>query len=104
MATAKLKLTSMANLCEAAECLRVLAYPHRLRMVQMLLANQYTVTELAQACDLPTAMASEHLRLMQRCGFLDSQREGRNVYYQVVEPHLKRILACVEDRFGTEPA
>ena len=104
MATAKLKLTSMANLCEAEECLRVLAHPHRLRMVQMLLANQYTVTELAQACDLPTAMASEHLRLMQRCGFLDSQREGRNVYYQVVEPHLKRILACVEDRFGTEPA
>jgi DNA-binding transcriptional ArsR family regulator len=49
-------------------------------------------------------MASEHLRLMQRCGFLDSQREGRNVFYQVVEPHLKRILACIEDRFGAEPA
>jgi len=101
MAT-KLKLTSMEALGEAAECLRVLAHPHRLRMVQMLLASQYTVTELAQSCDLPTAMASEHLRLMQRCGFLESRRDGRNVYYQVVEPHLKRILACIEDRFGTE--
>jgi DNA-binding transcriptional ArsR family regulator len=104
MASSKLNLTSMESLGEAAECLRVLAHPHRLRMVQMLLANQYTVTELAHACDLPTAMASEHLRLMQRCGFLDSQREGRNVFYQVVEPHLKRILACIEDRFGAEPA
>lgn len=101
MAT-KLKLTSMEALGEAAECLRVLAHPHRLRMVQMLLASQYTVTELAQSCDLPTAMASEHLRLMQRCGFLESRRDGRNVYYQVVEPHLKRILTCIEDRFGTE--
>jgi DNA-binding transcriptional ArsR family regulator len=49
---------------------------------------------------LPSPMASEHLRLMQRCGFLTSEKEGRKVYYQVVEPHLKSILKCIEDRFG----
>ena len=104
MAPSKLKLTELEALGQAAEFLRTLAHPHRLRMVQMLLQGDYTVGELAEACEIPSPMASEHLRLMQRCGFLDSQREGRNVYYQVVEPHLKRILACVEDRFGTEPA
>jgi DNA-binding transcriptional ArsR family regulator len=49
-------------------------------------------------------MASEHLRLMQRCGFLSSQRDGRKVYYQVAEPHLKSILKCIEDRFGAVAA
>jgi DNA-binding transcriptional ArsR family regulator len=44
-------------------------------------------------------MASEHLRLMQRCGFLDSQKEGRKVFYRVVEPHLKNIMKCIEERF-----
>lgn len=92
-------LTSLDDLGRAAECLRVLAHPHRLRMIQLLLRGDHTVTELAEACELPTAMASEHLRLMQRCGFLSSQKDGRRVYYQVAEPHLKSILQCIEERF-----
>jgi ArsR family transcriptional regulator, zinc-responsive transcriptional repressor len=100
MTTAKLRLTKLDALGEAAECLRTLAHPHRLRMVQMLLQGNFTVGELAEACDLPSAMASEHLRLMQRCGFLTSEKEGRKVYYRVAEPHLKSILKCIEDRFG----
>ncbi|MFM8400057.1 MAG: ArsR/SmtB family transcription factor, partial [Pirellula sp.] len=89
MSTTKLKLTSLESLGQAAECLKVLAHPHRLRMLQMLHAQNFTVTELAQACKIPTPMASEHLRLMQRCGFLKSTRDGRKVYYEVIEPHLK---------------
>ena len=45
-------------------------------------------------------MASEHLRLMQRCGFLACEKEGRHAYYRVAEPHLAEIMACVEARFG----
>lgn len=100
MATTKLRLTDLDALGQAAECLRTLAHPHRLRMVQMLLQGEYTVGELAEACELPSAMASEHLRLMQRCGFLTSEKEGRKVFYRVAEPHLKSILKCIEDRFG----
>lgn len=96
----KLRLTELEALGQAAECLRTLAHPHRLRMVQMLLQGDYTVSELADACELPSAMASEHLRLMQRCGFLTSEKDGRKVFYRVAEPHLKNILKCVEDRFG----
>jgi DNA-binding IclR family transcriptional regulator len=69
-------------------------------MVQMLLRGRYAVGELAEACDIPSHMASEHLRLMQRCGFLSSERDGRSVYYVVAEPYLANILRCVEARFG----
>jgi len=100
MATSKLKLTELESLGEAAECLRTLAHPHRLRMVQMLLQGDFSVGELAEACGLPSAMASEHLRLMQRCGFLSSEKDGRQVFYRVTEPQLKRILDCIEERFG----
>lgn len=100
MSKSKLKLTDLKALGEAAECLRILAHPHRLRIVQMLLQGEYTVGELAEACELPSAMASEHLRLMQRCGFLSSEKEGRKVYYRVVEPHLASIMSCIEARFG----
>jgi ArsR family transcriptional regulator, zinc-responsive transcriptional repressor len=96
----KLKLTSLDALGQAAECLRTLAHPHRLRIVQMLLQGRYTVGELAKACEIPSHMASEHLRLMQRSGFLVQEKEGRFVYYTVAEPHLANIMNCVEARFG----
>jgi DNA-binding transcriptional ArsR family regulator len=96
----KAKLTSLEALGEAAECLRTLAHPHRLRMVQMLLQGRFTVGELAEACDIPSHMASEHLRLMQRSGFLGQEKQGRFVYYTIAEPHLVNIMRCVEARFG----
>ncbi len=98
----KSRLLDLKALARAAECLRTLAHPHRLRMVQMLLAGRHPVGELAEACEIPSHMASEHLRLMQRCGFLASEREGRRIYYTVAEPHLASILACIEERFGPQ--
>ena len=95
-------LTPLSALERAAECLKTLAHPHRLRIVQMLLRGRYTVGELADACNIPSHMASEHLRLMQRCGFLTAEKDGRKAYYTVAEPHLADILACVEARFGSE--
>ena len=89
MPALKLRLIESNALTHAAECLRTLAHPHRLRILQMLLQGDFAVSELAESCKLPSAMAFEHLRLMQRCGFLASEKDGRKVLYRVVEPHLK---------------
>ena len=91
----------LKSLTEAAECLRTLAHPHRLRIVQLLLSGEtYTVNDLAEICGITQPMTSDHLRLMQRCGFLSSRKEGRTVYYAIAEPHLAQIMACIESRFG----
>lgn len=100
MAGRKKELSSIEALTEAAECLKTLAHPHRLRMVQMLLAGEYSVGELAEACDIPSHMASEHLGLMKDRGLLKSERRGRSVYYLIAEEGLAGIVACVEKRFG----
>ena len=90
---------SVDDFAQAAECLKTLAHPVRLRIVQLLLHGRYTVGELAADCEIQDNVGSEHLRLLQRCGFLTSQREGRKVYYQVAEPHLEKLMACIEGRF-----
>lgn len=95
-------LTPLKALEQAAECLKTIAHPHRLRMIQMLLRGRYTVGELAEECEIPSHMASEHLRLMQRCGLLTAEKDGRKAYYQIAEPHLANIMACVEARFSDE--
>jgi DNA-binding transcriptional ArsR family regulator len=93
-------LTDLPALQQAAEVLKILSHPHRLRIVQMLLRGRYTVGELAKACGIPSAMASEHLRLMQRSGLLDSRREGRKTFYRIAEPQLTEIMQSIEARFG----
>ncbi len=100
--TKKQRLTPLPQLEEAAECLRILAHPHRLRIIQLLLRGRYAVGELAEACSIPSHMASEHLRLMQRCGLLTSEKEGRKAFYEIAEPHLANIMQCVEARFDNE--
>jgi DNA-binding transcriptional ArsR family regulator len=98
-ATARKPQGDVDSFGQAAECLRTLAHPVRLRIVQMLLHGRYSVGELAEDCGVPDNVASEHLRLMQRCGFFNSEREGRKVYYTVAEPHLEELMACVKKRF-----
>lgn len=93
-------LIDLDRLSQAAECLKILAHPHRLRIVEMLLANRFTVGELADRCGIESPIASGHLRLMQRCGFLAQERDGRNVYYRIAEPCLAKFMACIRERFA----
>lgn len=94
---------TVESFSEAAECLKVLAHPVRLRIVQLLLHGRYTVGELAEDCQIADNSMSDHLRLLQRCSFLNSERDGRRVYYQIAEPHLKKLMACIEGRFLNQP-
>lgn len=96
------RVTPLENLQQAAECLRTLAHPVRLRMVQLMLQEELTVGQLAEACEIPSHMASEHLRMMQHCGLLARRQEGRRIYYQVAEPTLAPIMDCIESRFGNQ--
>lgn len=84
----------------AAECLKIIAHPWRLRMTQMMLRDRHMVSELADVCGIVPSLALEHLRLMQRAALLESERDGRRVYYIVSAPHLADALLCVESRFG----
>lgn len=93
-------LIDLAVLEKAAECLRTLAHPHRLRIIEILLTHEESVGELAQACALPSHMVSEHLRLLKDRGYLASERRGRRVFYRIVEPALAGIIDCIQGRFG----
>jgi len=84
---------------KACECLKTIAHPIRLKMIQMLLKKEYTVGELAKACNTQDHMASEHLSIMKDRGLLESNREGRRVFYKVKEKALASIMKCIDSTF-----
>ena len=97
----KSKPLDIEALTAAAECLKTLAHPHRLQILQLLLTGkELSVNEIAEECGLNQPTTSDHLRLMQRCSFLRNQKSGRTVYYSVAEPHLQDIMDCLKNRFG----
>ena len=102
MTTKTQKLLELETLGHAAECLKTMAHPHRLRMVQMLLRGEYPVGELAKSCGIAPHVASGHLTKMKDRGLLKSQRRMREVYYEIAEPGLASIMGCIEKRFGDE--
>ncbi|MEJ2689843.1 MAG: metalloregulator ArsR/SmtB family transcription factor [Deltaproteobacteria bacterium] len=84
----------------ACECLRTIAHPCRLRIIHTLLQAERSVQELAEICDIPSHMASEHLRLLKDRGLLSCRRQGRRIYYAVAEPALASIMHCVVNKFS----
>lgn len=96
----KTAMLGIDTLEKAAECLKTLSHPHRLMMIQILLEGSCTVGLLAEACGIPSNMASEHLRLLRDRGFLSSERQGRQVFYHIAEPGLANIMQCVAMRYG----
>ena len=80
---------------KAAECLKIMAHPVRLRIIEILSQGRFSVGEIAEMCATPHNQACEHLRMMKGHGLLDSEREGRTVYYKIIAPQLTSLLACI---------
>ena len=90
-----LNLLPMQSLREAAECLRTLGHPVRLRIAEILMQGEFPVHQIAELCELTPHQTSEHLRLLQSHGLLNSQRHGRAVHYGIADSRLPRLLECI---------
>ncbi|MFH1920207.1 MAG: metalloregulator ArsR/SmtB family transcription factor [Planctomycetota bacterium] len=91
----RLELTPLEPLGEAAECLKVLGHPARLRMVEILMQGRFPVREIAELCELPPHQTCEHLRMLKGHGLLGSHRRGREVFYEIADPRLPQLIQCI---------
>lgn len=66
-----------------AEFCHILGNNCRVQIVWSLGNQQLTVGEIAEKIGASLQNTSQHLRLMKDKGILDSQKEGRKVYYWI---------------------
>lgn len=92
----KPELMSFESLDTAAVVLKIMSHPIRLRIVEILMQGRFPVHEVARRCELSHSQTCNHLRLMKGTGLLDSEREGRSVYYKIVSPRLPSLIKCVK--------
>lgn len=82
-------------LAEAAEMIRVLGHPVRLRIVELLEHEERTVTQIQEGLDAPQALVSQQLARMRAAGIVEGRREGSNVWYRIADPRVVRMLDCL---------
>ncbi len=75
-----------------AELCKTFADATRLAIINELRSGEKLVGELAQAIEIPHAVASRHLALLRNRGVVRPRREGTNVYYSLADP--KIVSAC----------
>ncbi len=72
-----------ADASTLARFFRVLADPTRLRLLAALESGERTVTELIEAVGGSQARISTHLACLRHCGFVTTERSGRQIIYRL---------------------
>src|SRR5215213_1757336 len=76
----------------AAELLRLLADPTRLRLLAALVTEDRDVAELTELAGVPRPAVSQHLGKLRLGGLVESRAEGRRRIYTVRNGHVRRLV------------
>jgi len=82
-------------LSRAADTIKLLGHPERLKIVEILESGEATVSEIQEELGMPQAIVSQHLAKMRGHGIVAAERDGVHVYYSVMEPKVRHILECI---------
>jgi DNA-binding transcriptional ArsR family regulator len=76
----------------AARFFRVLGDPTRLRIVEALTERERTVGELVELIGQAQPRISTHLACLRHCGFVTTERRGKEIVYRLALKGLGKLL------------
>ncbi|MBW1807458.1 MAG: helix-turn-helix transcriptional regulator [Deltaproteobacteria bacterium] len=85
------------NCNEAAELLKAIAHPLRLRIVAILCEHDEHVNGLAKRLGTNQSIVSQQLRILRMRGLVAATRRNGFSNYKLTEPHLRKMVSCLED-------
>ena len=89
---------------EMSELLGVLAHPHRVRIVQELRNGEMDVNSLQAILEISHSRVSQHLSVLRAHRIVVERRDGRHVFYRLVNSKLAQWLADGLEFLQTESA
>jgi DNA-binding transcriptional ArsR family regulator len=69
----------------------------RLRILELLVGREHSVGELVALLGTSQPHVSNHLACLRWCGFVDTRREHRVVYYRLADERITTILGLADD-------
>ena len=90
-------LTTQPTLMNDEATLRALADPLRLRIVQLLAAEQLCTCHLVDELGATQTNVSNHLRVLREVGLIASEPAGRYTYHRLVPERLRTLSGSLGD-------
>jgi ArsR family transcriptional regulator len=87
----------------AAEFLRTVAHPGRLRIICALTERELSASELARRAHLAPPALSQQAAILEARELIGRRREGRSIVYRLLAPEAK-ALAALMYRLFCKPA
>lgn len=77
---------------DVAALLKLLSHPQRLLILCSLAEGEKSVGEIEEACEASQSAVSQFLKNMRLEGLIDSRRDGKQVYYSIVDPRVFELM------------
>ena len=77
---------------EAVAAMKLLANADRMLLLCQLSQGEMCVSDLEERLQIHQPTLSQQLGVLRNEGAVDTRREGKNIYYRVVDPALLEIL------------
>lgn len=88
----------LLNIKKAALTLRAVNHKLRQQILKLIDENgKMTVTELYVKLRLEQSVASQHLAILRKAGFVNTDRDGKFIYYSVNVDRLKELNKFVDE-------
>jgi DNA-binding transcriptional ArsR family regulator len=81
----------------AAEVLKAVAHPIRLKIVDLLQDEEMCVGDIVKALGGKQSITSQQLNMMKDKGVLSCRREGAKVFYRIENRNVIKLLNCIYD-------
>lgn len=89
---AKLAMPDVAYVEDASALLKAVADPTRLRLLSALNTGELCVCDLAAVVGISESAVSHQLRLLRAHRLVSSRKEGRIVYYRLLDHHVTVLI------------
>lgn len=87
----------------AADLLKSLASPWRLKILCQLLEGEKAVGQLAQLLGARDALVSQHLMLLRKDGLVSNRRNGQTIYYSIASDAAAQVIRTLYGIFCAPP-
>jgi len=86
-----------------AELFKALGHPARVRVLEVLVDGEHTVSELVPLVGIESSHLSQQLGVLRRAGLVTTRREGSSVHYALRDPLVAELLAIAKQLLLSAP-
>lgn len=86
-----------------SKVLSIISQPARIQILMVIAEQEACVCHFETILGLRQASISQHLMVLRKAGLVASHRDGRNIFYHLVQPEILAIIKQTACLIGANP-